>query len=158
MQIARMAAHLQVPPSARAPQLDLSPAEVEGLPEEVVAYHAHFAPLFAREEQRHWALKYLEGQLSPLERKSIEPMAAALEGGNVQAMQQFISTGAWSDEAVLAAHQRLVAETLGDPETGVLLVDGLDIPKQGTESVGVARQWCGALGKVANCQASVVVG
>src|SRR5947209_7541927 len=158
MKIRRVAAHLQVPPSARAPQGELRPEEVEVLHAELVAYHAHFAPLFARAEQRHWALKYLEGQLAPIERKSIEPMAAAVQGGNIQAMQQFISTGAWSDEAVLAAHQRLVAETLGDAATGVLLIDGLDIPKQGEESVGVARQWCGVLGKVANCQASVVTG
>ena len=124
--------------------------------DELLAYHRAFAPLFQRAEQRHWALKYLEGQLLPLERKSIEPMADALVGGNVQAMQQFISVGAWDDDAVLARHQQLVAETLGDPATGVLIVDGCDFPKQGTHSVGVARQWCGALGKVANCQASVV--
>src|SRR5437867_1923415 len=71
-------------------------------------------------------------------------------------MQQFIGVGAWDDDAVLQQHQRLVAETLGDPETGVLILDGCDFPKQGGHSVGVARQWCGALGKVANCQASVV--
>ena len=83
-------------------------------------------------------------------------MALALPDGNVQALQQFIGLGAWDDEAVLRQHQRLVAETLGDPATGVLIVDGCDFPKQGRESVGVAWQWCGALGKVANCQASVV--
>ena len=79
---------------------------------------AAFAPLFQRAEQRHWALKYLEGQLLPLERKSIAPLADALVGGNVQAMQQCISLGAWDDDAVLARHQQLVAETLGDPATG----------------------------------------
>jgi SRSO17 transposase len=136
----------------------LTPEEVAGLHAELVAYHREFAPLFVRAEQRHWALKYLEGQLLPLERKSIEPMADALAGGNVQAMQQFISVGAWDDAAVLRRHQQLVAETLGDAETGVLIVDGCDFPKQGTHSVGVARQWCGALGKVANCQASVLAG
>ena len=83
-------------------------------------------------------------------------MALALDGGDVQAMQQFISQGAWDDEAVLERHQQLVAETLGDAASGVLILDGCDFPKQGTHSVGVARQWCGALGKVANCQASVV--
>ncbi len=84
------------------------------------------------------------------------PGGDALVGGDVQAMQQFIGLGAWDDDAVLARHQQLVAEALGDAATGVLIVDGCDFPKQGTHSVGVARQYCGALGKVANCQASVV--
>jgi SRSO17 transposase len=129
---------------------------VEALADELMAYHAVFAPLFQRAEQRTWALAYLHGQLLDLERKSIEPMALALDDGDVQAMQQFISKGAWDDDRILQQHQRLVADTLGDAETGVLILDGCDFPKQGTHSVGVARQWCGALGKVANCQASVV--
>ena len=144
------------PPSGRPPELNLVPADVEALAAELVAYHAEFAPLFRRAEQRHWALAYLQGQLLHLERKSIEPMALALAGGDVQAMQQFISQGAWDDERILTHHQQLVAQTLGDAATGVLILDGCDFPKQGTHSVGVARQWCGALGKVANCQASVV--
>src|SRR5215210_2011684 len=144
------------PPSGRPPEHNLAPRDVEALADELVAYHAHFAPLFQRSEQRTWALAYLHGQLLELERKSIEPMALALDGGDVQAMQQFISQGAWDDDAVLERHQALVADTLGDADTGVLILDGCDFPKQGTHSVGVARQWCGALGKVANCQASVV--
>lgn len=156
MEIALRAPDCPPPPSARPPLVGLTPEEVAALHDELVAYHAAFAPLFQRAEQRHWALKYLEGQLLPLERKSIEPMADALVRGNVQAMQQFISLGAWDDDAVLARHQQLVAEALGDPVTGVLIVDGCDFPKQGCYSVGVARQYCGALGKVANCQASVV--
>jgi SRSO17 transposase len=156
MEITLRAPALPPPPSARPPGGTLTPDEVLALHDELRAYHREFAPLFHRSEQRHWALKYLEGQLLPLERKSIEPMADALDGGNVQAMQQFISLGAWDDDAVLARHQQLVAETLGDAATGVLIVDGCDFPKQGDHSVGVARQYCGALGKVANCQASVV--
>src|SRR5919202_4632722 len=144
------------PPSGRPPQHNLTPRDVEALADELVAYHAHFAPLFQRAEQRTWALAYLHGQLLDLDRKSIEPMALALEGGDVQAMQQFISLGAWDDERVLEKHQDLVADTLGDAATGVLILDGCDFPKQGSYSVGVARQWCGALGMVANCQASVV--
>src|SRR5438270_8236683 len=158
MEIALRAPDLVPPPSARPPLVGVTPEEVAALHDELVAYHAAFAPLFQRAEQRHWALKYLEGQLLPLERKSIEPMADALEGGDVQAMQQFIGLGAWDDAAVLQRHRQLVAETLGDPATGVLIVDGCDFPKQGTHSVGVARQWCGPLGKVATCQASVVAG
>src|SRR3712207_9530669 len=81
------------PPSAQPPELNLIPADVEALADELVAYHAEFAPLFRRAEQRHWALAYLHGQLLHLERKSIEPMALALPGGEVQAMQQFIKIG-----------------------------------------------------------------
>lgn len=135
---------------------DLTPRDVEGLLDELRAYHAHFSPFFARTEQRHWALQYLHGLLLDLPRKSIEPMALALPEGNVRAMQQFIGEGAWDDAAILAAHQRLVAETLGEPD-GVLIVDGSEFPKKGEASVGVARQYCGALGKVANCQAGVFV-
>src|SRR5258708_6013901 len=119
------------PPSARPPGGALTTAEVTGLAEALRAYHAEFAPCFRRAEQRHWALKYLEGQLSPIPRKSVEPMALAVEGGNVQAMQQFIGVGAWDDEVVLAQHQRLVAGTLGDAARGVLILDGCDFPKQG---------------------------
>jgi SRSO17 transposase len=156
MEITLRASEFAAPPSAQPPVSALTAAEVAGLHDELLAYHREFAPLFQRTEQRHWALKYLEGQLLALERKSIEPMADALEGGNVQAMQQFIGVGAWDDDAVLAKHQQVVAESLGDAATGVLIVDGCDFPKQGAHSVGVARQWCGPLGKVANCQASVV--
>ncbi len=144
------------PPSGRPPEVNLGPSDVETLADDLVAYHAEFAPLFRRAEQRRWALAYLHGQLLHLERKSIEPMALALPTGDVQAMQQFISQGAWDDQRLLEHHQLLVAQTLGDRASGVLILDGCDFPKQGKHSVGVARQWCGALGKVANCQASVV--
>jgi SRSO17 transposase len=126
------------------------------LSEELTVYHEMFASGFKRREQRHWALKYSQGQMLELARKSIEPMAVALVGGNIQAMQQFISQGAWSDEEVLKIHRRAVAETLGQVD-GILILDGCEFPKQGVDSVGVARQYCGPLGKLANCQASVVV-
>ena len=127
-----------------------------GLNQELEAYHRQFARLFKRREQRQWSQKYMEGQMLDLERKSIEPMASALEEGNVQAMQQFISAGAWSDAEVIPVHQANVAATLGRAD-GVLILDGCDFPKQGDDSVGVARQHCGPLGKLANCQASVVL-
>ncbi len=144
------------PPSGRPPEINLAPRDVAALADELSAYHALFAPLFARAEQRRGALCYLQGQLLDLERKTIEPLALALPGGDVQALQQFIGQSTWDAEAVLLRHQEIVAQTRGDVDTGVLIVDGCDFPKQGPESVGVARQWCGALGKIANCQASVV--
>lgn len=145
------------PPSGQKPELNLAPRDLEAMAEELVRYHAQFHDLFQRGEQRQWSEFYLRGQLSDLERKSIEPMVLALKGPDgaaVRAVQQFVSEGAWGDEPILARHQRLVAQSLGEEE-GSMIVDGSGFPKQGTHSVGVARQYCGALGKVANCQQGV---
>lgn len=136
------------------PPLKLTPAEIAALADELMHYHAAFADLYYRAEQAHWAFKYLQGLMLPIERKSIEPMALALEGGNVQAMQQFIGQGQWQDTALQRKPWALVDETLGEAD-GVWITDGSDFPKQGEHSVGVARQWCGHVGKVENCQAGV---
>jgi len=145
------------PPSAQPPTPNLVPRDVERLAADLVAYHARFAPLFQRSEQRRAALLYLQGPLLDLERKTIEPLAHAVMGGDVQALQQFIGQSPWDADAVLHAHHAYVGETLGDAPEGAFISDGCDFPKQGTESVGVARQWCGPLGKRANCQSGVVV-
>jgi SRSO17 transposase len=136
--------------------MNIAPRQVDGLLADLQVYHEQFAECFGRREQRYWAQKYMEGQLLELEHKSIEPMASALVGGNVQAMQQFIGVGRWADEPIIQQHQRAVAHTLGEPD-GIVIIDGCDFPKQGQDSVGVARQYCGALGKLANCQASVLL-
>lgn len=76
----------------------------------------------------------------------------------VRAGQQFIGQSLWDSEWRLLRHQQLVAESLGDSEGIVIIVviiDGSGFPKQGQESVGVARQYCGCLGKIANCQEGV---
>ncbi|MFW6116099.1 MAG: IS701 family transposase [bacterium] len=136
------------------PVLDLTPDEIEALADELIDYHAEFADLYYRVEQAHWGHKYLQGLMLPIERKAIQPVAMALEGGNIQAMQQFIGQGRWQDEKLLQKHWQLVDETLGE-EDGVYIVDESGFPKEGEHSVGVARQWCGVLGKVANCQVGV---
>jgi len=142
----------------------LTPADLADVGEELAAYHARFAPLFARREQRAWAAVYLRGLLlADVPRKNVEAMALRLLGAGpqaarqVRALQQFIGEGAWDDAAILTEHQRLVAETLGEPD-GVLILDGSDVPKRGTHSAGVAAQWCGATGKTDNCQAGVFLG
>jgi SRSO17 transposase len=136
------------------PPLDLTTEEIEALADELVDYHAEFADLYYRPEQAHWSYKYLQGLMLPIESKAVQPMAMALEGGNIQAMQQFIGQGQWQDEKILKKHWQLVDETLGEDD-GVWITDGSEFPKQGENSVGVARQWCGRLGKVENCQAGV---
>jgi SRSO17 transposase len=144
--------------------LTVTPASLEGIVEELAAYHAYFAPCFHYQAQRQWSAVYLRGLLvADVPRKNIEAVALRLLGAGeaadrqVRALQHFVSEGAWDDGAVLAAHWRLVDQRIGEDE-GVLIVDGSDVPKQGTHSAGVARQWCGVLGKKANCQAGVFVG
>ena len=136
------------------PPLDVSPEEIEALADELLEYHGQFSELYYRVEQAHWGYKYLQGLFLPIEFKAIQPMAQALEGGDIQAMQQFIGQGKWKDGVLLHKHWCLVDETLGEDE-GVLIIDSSGFPKQGDHSVGVARQWCGRLGKVDNCQVGV---
>ena len=118
------------------------------------AWLAPFLAAFPRAEQRRWAPVYLEGLLGPGERKSVEPMAAHVCPGDVQQLHHLVATAPWAPaplEGVLAqAADRLV----GGPDA-VLIIDDTALPKQGTHSVGVARQYCGAVGKTANCQVLV---
>ncbi len=147
----------QLEPIATAPVLELTPHDLAGLLDELRTYHAIFSPLFERREQRAWSQEYLHGLLLELPRKSIEPMMLALRGADrnaVRAMQQFLSEGAWDDRAILQRLWPQIDADLGDDD-GVLILDGSDFPKQGSESVAVQRQYCGELGKTANCQAGV---
>ena len=143
------------PPGVGAPPpFALSEEDVEQLATDLVAYHAEFQDLFFRREQKQWGLRYLQGLLLPIRNKSVEAIALSVEDGCVRDLQRFIGDGAWDDEAILGRHAELVSEGLGD-ESGVLIVDGSDFPKAGEHSAGVARQYCGATGKVDNCQAGV---
>ena len=121
---------------------------------QLLEYVESFSSELGRSERRHWCGKYLEGLLIEGERKSIEPMALRVTGGDEQAMQQFVNQSPWDHEAVL---HRLRAQLFArrDRAPGVLVLDDTSLPKQGCHSVGVARQYCGALGKVANCQSIV---
>ena len=145
------------PPSGQPPSGNLAPREAKQLAKELSSYYADYAPLFARREQREWAQLYLRGQLSDLERKSIEPMVLRERGKDlnaVRAVQQFIGEGGWDDDRILERHQQLVAADLGAPD-GTVIVAGSGFPKKGEHSVGVQQQDCGALGKLANCQQGV---
>lgn len=145
------------PASGRSPTMWLSVRVVQASAEELINFHRLFHSVFQRREQREWSALYLCGQLSDLERKTIEPIVAAFRGADPNAMrglQRFISQEAWRAEKLILRLQQRVAEWLGDP-AGVVIVDGSDFPKQGQSSVAVARQYCGAVGKVANSQEGV---
>lgn len=117
------------------------------------AFADRYRPQLARVEQEGHLGVYLEGLLSGLERKSIEPIATAHDLYR-RALQRFVGAGSWSDENMRREMLRHIVEELGDPE-GVLIIDGSAFSKKGEESVGVARQWCGRLGKVDNCQIGI---
>jgi SRSO17 transposase len=139
------------------PIFDLTPPDVEGLLEELWEFQSNFHDCFPRSETRAHFFDYMVGQLSPLERKSIEPMALHVQGGTIRGLQRFISDVPWDEEHMRWTYHQLVADAMGDPE-GVLMVDETGFVKKGKESVGVARQYCGTLGKVENCQVGVFAG
>jgi len=107
-----------------------------------------------RTERRVAATRYIEGLLIPGQRKSIEPMAERL-GVNSQSLQQFVTDSPWSDDAMWTAIRREVIPSLEPIEAWI--VDETGWLKQGQHSVGVGHQYCGAVGKSANCQVSVEV-
>jgi len=115
----------------------------------------------AGHEDRHTPLKnYCKGLLLPGERKSIEPMAARLDPENVQATRQslhhLVAKAPWSDEALLAEVRSYVLPTMRKQGPVVAwIVDDTGFPKKGTHSVGVARQYCGQVGKQDNCRVAV---
>src|ERR687895_2350434 len=136
------------------PPFDLAPADVEGFLDELRAFHGVFQACFVRREPREHFLRYMAGQLSSLERKSIEPMALHIEGGNIRGMQRFISDDVWKEDEMRQTYHDMVADEMGEPQ-GMIIFDESGFVKKGQDSVGVARQYCGTLGKVENCQVGV---
>jgi SRSO17 transposase len=139
------------------PTFDLVPSDVEGFMEELWEFQSTFHDCFTRSEPRAHFFDYMVGQCSKLERKSIEPMALQVEGSTIRGLQRFISDVRWDEEQMRWNYHQLVAEEMGDPE-GVLMFDETGFVKKGKDSVGVARQYCGTLGKVENCQVGVFAG
>jgi len=126
-------------------------ARVRGRLEEFAA--EMFAPM-ARKDQRRWGGVYLRGLMLDGKRKSIEPMAARLEDGDEQCLQQFVNQSPWRWEPV---RERLARRMSAEIAPEAWVIDDTGFPKFGRMSVGVARQYCGALGKVGNCQIGVSI-
>jgi SRSO17 transposase len=139
-----------------APQCNLSEQDIEHFLDEMRAYMGMFASAFQRTEQLERSGTYLRGLLGDAARKNVEQMALGL-GDNVRNLQYFVGQSPWKTEPVLEVHQRLVAETLGEAD-GVALIDESGVVKQGNCSVGVAAQYCGSVGKIANSQVGVYLG
>jgi SRSO17 transposase len=132
---------------------DRPPAEIAKSLAHLSAFAQRYKPLLTRKEQEGHLQMYLEGLVSGLERKSIEPIATPHDVPR-RGLQRFVGEGSWEDDLLRKEMRRHIGEELGDANA-VLVLDGSGFPKKGEDSVGVARQWCGRLGKVDNCQVGV---
>ena len=136
------------------PKFNVDSRDVKNFTNELKGFHQVFNDCFHRSESRDHFFRYMVGQFSELERKSIEPIALTVEKGNVRAMQRFISDAEWDDKRILNKYRNLVNEDMGSPD-GVLIFDETGFVKKGNDSIGVAKQYCGTIGKVENCQVGV---
>ena len=117
-------------------------------------FHSFFAPLFGRRESRDHSRNYLRALLVQSQDRRNAGNLSESVGVPARAMQRFLTAAPWDEDAVMGRLQEYLAPRLGHSEA-VWVLDGSDFPKQGRKSAGVARQYCGRLGKVANCQAGM---
>jgi SRSO17 transposase len=127
-------------------------ASSDPLPE-ISTFLEPFAPLFRRSQSRHSLARYITGLLTDLDRKNCDTIACALAGTSTERLQHLLSDADWDSLKLDGARVRSLGAR--SPRGGVLVIDDTSFPKQDKASVGVARQYCGALGKRANCQVVV---
>lgn len=141
-----------------APWMELTESDVKIMADELVRFHEEFHSCFGRSEHQRLGMAYLSGLLSTSQAKSVEPIALEfLDPGSVRSLQRFLKTYRWDQEAMEAKHQSMLSNWIASPE-GMINVDSSEFLKKGKESVGVARQYCGSVGKVENCQSGIFVG
>lgn len=136
------------------PIFEVNTSDVESFIDELRCFHDEFRDCFQRSETRENMFRYMVGQFSTLERKSVEPIALAVEDGHVRAMQRAVSDTVWNEEKLLFKYHSMINEDMGDPN-GVLMFDESGFVKKGKDSAGVHRQYCGSVGKVENSQVGV---
>jgi SRSO17 transposase len=128
-------------------------ASTDPLPE-IARFLEPFAPLFRRAQSRYSLERYVTGLLTGLDRKNCDTIAAAVAGTSTERLQHLLTDADWDSLELDGARVRSLSEK--SPQGGILLLlEDTSFPKQGKSSVGVARQYCGALGKRANCQVVV---
>ena len=128
--------------------------EASGIEAALELWLAPFLKVLGRKTRRRWAPLYLQGLLGSDGRKSLQPLAARLGLGGHDQLQHFIASPAWDDTPLRRVLVERAEALVGGPDA-VLVVDDTACPKKGKRSVGVARQYCGILGKQANCQVLV---
>ena len=134
----------------------LAPQVFEDVGPRLEQFMEPFVDSLARKEQVGHALTFVRGLLSDVEHRNVESIAYRF-GQERMPLQWFVGVSKWDDQPLREELRRQIACDLGDPD-GVLVFDPSAFPKSGRESVGVARQWCGRLGKIENCQVAVYLG
>lgn len=127
-------------------------ASSDPLPE-IATFLEPFAPLFRRVQSRHSLERYVTGLLTDLGRKNCDTIAAAVAATSTERLQHLLTDAEWDPQQLDATRVRFLSEK--SPKSGILVLDDTSFPKKGDRSVGVARQYCGELGKRANCQVVV---
>jgi len=129
--------------------------------EEFERYLAHLAQELGHADRHAGLSGYCTGLMLPLSRKSVEPMAARMDplhaSAKHQAMHHFVAKSEWSDGRMLRRVAQWVVPHMDMSDGGFWIIDDTGFPKKGIHSVGVARQYCGVLGKQDNCQVAVSV-
>ena len=119
------------------------------------AFHAEFAPLFGRHEAQDRSEQYVRGLLvQQTDRRNAENVAECIDGATPRALQRLLTESPWPNAPVIGRLHAYLGPRVSAAE-GVFVLDESGFPKQGQRSVGVGPQYCGVLGKVANCQMGV---
>jgi SRSO17 transposase len=140
------------------PWVKLTEEDIKRIAEELVKFHQQFHDCFGRIEHQRLGLAYISGLMSNLKAKSAEPVALEFLGEDgVRSLQRFMKDCCWDHETMELKNETLLSPLIADSQ-GMINVDSSEFIKKGKESVGVARQYCGAIGKVENCQSGVFVG
>jgi SRSO17 transposase len=133
----------------------LDHADLDRIATSLATFHTQFAPLFGRKEAQRRSEQYLRGLLvQQTDRRNAENVAETIEGATPRSLQRLLTEAPWPTAPVIERLQAYLGARLNMPE-GIFVLDESGFPKQGRQSVGVARQYCGALGKVGNCQLGV---
>jgi len=128
---------------------------------ELEQYMVHLSEALGHADRQAGLRGYCAGLMAPIQRKSVEPMAAAVDPERVrsrhQSLHHFVADSDWSDEALGLRVAQWVVPRMDFSDAGWWIIDDTGFPKAGRHSVGVARQYCGMLGKQDNCQVAVSV-
>jgi SRSO17 transposase len=123
-------------------------------------FHERYSSYFATKTRNmaEQGKQYIHGQLLCQNRGNMKEFQKIVPDSNDQSLNHFVSNSPWEDEPIVDSIEKTVSVCIGDPEHGSIHVDESGLPKQGKDSVGASPQYCGRLGKVANCQMGVFLG